>query len=244
MRTLICSLFTGCFTLIVFTGCLPKYSSDFILTTFEFEENHNHQSKVVSVLLFEDERSENPKNSFFFSSKKRIVESKEGTKCINAERFYKEPVADELTKVTAAYLNRTDVFKQVVFNKKENVDYYIKANLTNFKVIQDYTQKAQSRAVLNSFIFGLGNGPLGPPMRRSIEEDSWASIHIELQDVILLDKAQNTIANLGSVDLNQTGMYPADASCWCAYWNAEDAYPQVVEELLNKLLPALDAHQK
>ncbi|MFT6705440.1 MAG: hypothetical protein ACI9VN_002297 [Patescibacteria group bacterium] len=221
------------------SGCTRKYQFGFLKTDFKIEKKDLIKDKVLSIEIFEDVRINEEENNVHLN-KRKIYKGEDGKVCINSEKGYRQPLNYNLTKVTATYMKRSQLFKNVVYGKKRISDYYVTAKLKNYRTTQEFSKEAHRDAIKRAAVsasFGVVGGLI---IGRPDEFESYGQIVIELDEVTLYNKEDELIKKIGLIENKVNGLFPADSDCWCAYWAAEDNYPKVVEELLKSIILAIE----
>ena len=179
---------------------------------------------VIDIENFIDKRKDNPENSVLFTKPRNLRMNKKDF-CINSEKHYvNESVSKQITNLLAMHIEKHNAFKRVFTNKKDSADYYITGNLTMFYGKQDYSTGA---AVGASF------GLIGALATMGIKTNG--KIEIEIAELKLFDKNKRLIKNFGTVKKEYTGDLPADAYCWCIFWNINDKLKECFSELTTNI---------
>ena len=95
------------------------------------------------------------------------------------------------------------------YNESQYSDYYLTGTLNSFYAEQEFSAGA---AVGASF------GLLGAIATAGIKTPG--KIIIDISDLKLYKKDGTLVKDFGNFYKEYEGDFKADASCWCAYWNA------------------------
>jgi hypothetical protein len=216
MKTIV-KITTIC-VILFFVSCKPVQK--IVYNIDKYQPSSESINVSISIQTFNDIRSESDINQIQLQAKNLIETVKSNRSCINAENLYKVPVGQQMADMFAKYLGKKAYFTKVLFNQKENADYYVTANVKHFFGHQKYSTKA---------VVGSQFGLIGALATSSLKTEG--EIIIELSDIYLYDKNNVLIAKIGDFKKDYNGDFSVDANCYCIYRNINQCLSEFNEEL-------------
>lgn len=164
---------------------------------------------IVEVRIFEDNRGSIEDNAVLFDRSNSLkIEGKR--RCINSEKYYKkDSVVNQMTKMLVKHFNKARLFRMAFYEEDPYSDYFMTGTLNRFYAEQEYSVGA---AVGASF------GLIGAMATTGIKTPG--TVIIDISDLKLYKKDGTLVKDFGSFYKEYEDDFSADASCWCAYWNA------------------------
>jgi hypothetical protein len=214
-------IITNLCLVVFFAACTP--SLKIVYDVSKYQPASEQININLSIQTFEDMRHESPDNQAQLDAIKPLTTVSmfdDDAHCINAEKYYKIPVSQQMTDMFCKYLNHKAYFSDVSRDQKEYADYYVTANIKQFAGEQKFSSKA---AVGQNF------GLIGALATMNLKSE--AKIVIELSDICLYDNAGNLLAEIGDFKKEYEGDYPVNANCYCIYGNVNQSLAEFYEEL-------------
>ncbi len=163
----------------------------------------------VEVRIFEDNRAQIEENAVLFNNPRQLKLNGKQT-CINSEKHYKkDTVVNQLSKIMVDHFNKARLFSMSFYKESQYSDYYLTGTLNSFYAEQEFSTGA---AVGASF------GLVGALATAGIKTPG--KIIIDISDLKLYKKDGTLVKDFGNFYKEYKEEFKADASCWCAYWNA------------------------
>jgi hypothetical protein len=219
-------------------GCGPTMKVTYKVNDVKPVSDEKLSTLVLDIEEFSDKRKENPANLILFSNS-HINKIAGEQVCINAEKNYdkKETISSQLTQSLVDHINKKNVFRKVIKNKKDSSDYYITGNLTRF-----FGQQEFSNAALAGSQFGLIGAAATAGAKTS------GKIILEISDLKIYQKNGQLVKNVGNFKKEFEDKFPADAYCWCIYHNVNNKLKEyasalivlIETEIKNSLTPGIN----
>lgn len=163
----------------------------------------------VEVRIFEDNRANIEENAVLFNNPRQLKLNGKQT-CINSEKHYKkDTLVNQLSKIMVYHFNKARLFSMSYYKKSPHSGYYLTGTLNSFYAEQEFSKGA---AVGASFglIGSLATAGITTP----------GKIIIDISDLKLYKKDGTLVKEFGNFYKEYKEEFKADASCFCAYWNA------------------------
>lgn len=183
---------------------------------------------IVEVRIFEDNRGKLEENLVLFNNPRQIKINGKLT-CINSEIHYqKDTVSAQISRMLVEHFNKSQLFTNSYYKEGHNSNYYLTGSLNSFYAEQEFSTAA---AVGASF------GLIGALATAGIKTPG--KIIIDISDLKLYTKDNTLVKDLGSFYKEYKDDFPADANCWCVYWNSNDKLKDFNSFLVEKIRSAL-----
>ncbi len=212
-----------------FAGCTVNQKIAYNLNDVTLPQETKPIAATVEVRILKDNRMNWEENSVLFNQGPQTkINGKQ--LCINAEKHYKkDSVVNQITKLIVEHFNKSQLFQQTYYNQNSNAKYYLTGTLNSF-----YSEEEFSSGVAIGSSFGL----LGALATSGIKTPG--RVVIEISDLKLFSKDGTLIKDFGNFYKEYKENFRPDASCWCAYWNAnemlKDFNTHLVEKIRNEML--------
>jgi hypothetical protein len=222
--------------LIVFTSCTPSRSIIYSVNSIISADTIKTIPINVDIRIFKDNRASIAENRILFTNSRGITI--DGKKfCINAEFYYKAPVANQITQIFVKHANKVQLFTNANYNESIDGDYYLTGTLNSFYGKQEFPASEVADAALIGALFGAVGGTIAAS---AIDTKSHGTIIIDISDLQLFRKDGTLVRDFGSFHKEYTGIFETDANCGCIYGNLNsklrDFNTQLIEKIRNELL--------
>ena len=179
---------------------------------------------MVEVRIFDDNRAELEENSILFNNPRQVMLNGTQT-CINSEKHYlKDTVVTQLSKIMVEHFNKARLFSMSFYNQSQHSNHYLMGTLNSFYAEQEFSTAA---AVGASF------GLIGALATAGIKTPG--KIIIDISDLKLFKMDGTLVKDFGNFYKEYKDEFRADASCWCAYWNANEMLKDFNTHLIEKI---------
>lgn len=122
------------------------------------------------------------------------------------------------------HFNKGRLFKMCFYDHSQYSDYYLTGVLNSLYGEQEFSSAAAVGAQ-----FGL-LGALATSGARTP-----GRIVIDISDIKLYNKVGSLVKDFGSFYKEYNEEFKADATCWCIYWNINDALKDFNTHLIEKI---------
>lgn len=183
---------------------------------------------TVEVRIFEDNRANIEENAVLFNNSRQLKLNGKQT-CINSEKHYKkDTVVNQLSKIMVDHFNKARLFSMSFYKASQYSNYYLTGTLNSFYAEQEFSTGAA---------IGASFGLVGALATAGIKTPG--KIIIDISGLKLYKKDGTLIRDFGNFYKEYNEKFKADASCWCAYWNAnlmlKDFNTFLIEKIRNDM---------
>jgi hypothetical protein len=179
---------------------------------------------MVDVRDFDDNRANMEENVVLFNNPRQVRLNGKQT-CINSEKHYqKDPVVGQLSNLLVEHFNKARLFNMSFYGQSPFTNYYLTGTLNSFYAEQEFSTGAA---------MGASFGLIGALATAGIKTPG--KIVIDISDLKLYKKDGTLIKDFGNFYKEYKDEFRADASCWCAYWNANAMLKDFNTHLIEKI---------
>ena len=207
-----------------FIGCTISQKIAYRTDDLTVSETVKTIPAVVEVRILEDNRANVEENAVLFDNPRQMKLDGKQT-CINSEKHYKkDTVVNQITKIMVDHFNTARLFEMSYYDQNPNSNYYITGTLNSFYAKQEFSTGA---------VIGASFGLIGALATSGIKTPG--DIIIDISDLKLYKKDGTLIKDFGNFYKEYDDEFRADASCWCAYWNANEMLKDFNTHLIEKI---------
>lgn len=179
---------------------------------------------MVELRILEDNRVKIEENSVLFNNPRQTKLNGKQT-CINSEKHYKkDSVVNQVTRMMVDHFNKARLFKMSFYNHSPYSTYYLTGSLNSFYAEQKFSTGAA---------IGASFGLVGALATAGIKTPG--KIIIDISDLKLYKKDGTLVKDFGNFYKEYADDFPADANCWCAYWNSNEKLKDFNSFLVEKI---------